>query len=65
MITNDQTRQRPLFAGEANINVHHLFDLVCWARHFGVAQAQVRDAVAAVGTCVSDVSAYLRATKPA
>lgn len=63
MFIHDPTTQRSLFEGQASINVHHLFDLVCWARHFGVAQAQVRDAVAAVGTCVSDVAAYLQAGK--
>lgn len=64
-MSSEQTTQRSLFRDEASIDVHHLFDLVCWARHFGVAQDQVRDAVKAVGTCVSDVASYLQARKMA
>ena len=44
---------------EAHIDVHQLFDLVCWARYFGVAQAQIRAAVAAVGSRASNVAAFL------
>ncbi|MFZ5525618.1 MAG: DUF3606 domain-containing protein [Pseudomonadota bacterium] len=64
-MSHDQATQRPLFKSEASIDVHQIFDLVCWARHFGVAQQQVRDAVKAVGTCVSDVAFYLQARKAA
>lgn len=45
---------------DAQINIHQLFDLVCWARYFGVAQGQIRAAVAAVGNRASNVAAFLQ-----
>ncbi|RRS03156.1 DUF3606 domain-containing protein [Aquabacterium soli] len=46
---------------DAHINIHQLFDVVCWARYFGVAQGQIRAAVAAVGNRASSVAAFLQA----
>lgn len=46
---------------DAHINIHQLFDLVCWARYFGVAQDQVRAAVAAVGNRAASVAAFFQA----
>lgn len=46
---------------DAHININQLFDVVCWARYFGVAQGQIRAAVAAVGNRASSVAAFLQA----
>lgn len=48
-------------AAKLHIDIHGVFDLVCWARHFGVTQRRVVEAVSAVGSRVDKVAAYLRA----
>lgn len=45
---------------ELHIDVHSIFDLVCWARYFGVAQSRVKQAVAAVGSGAGQVATFLQ-----
>lgn len=42
------------------INIHEPYELRDWARHFGVSEQKIRDAVAAVGVMVKDVERHLR-----
>lgn len=53
--------QQKTSASDQLIDVHAMFELVCWAKHFGVAQSRIKEAVARVGNEVPKVSAYLQA----
>lgn len=41
------------------INIHEPYELAGWAKHFGVNEAKIKEAVGKVGVMVHDVKRYL------
>ena len=44
----------------ARINVHESWELSSWSKHFGVSEATLKSAVAAVGPMTADVRNWLK-----
>ncbi len=55
-MTDDLSKRRPQDASK--INVHEGWELEYWCKELGVSIAQLKDAVAKVGTSVSAVKTY-------
>jgi Protein of unknown function (DUF3606) len=56
-MTDDLTKRGP--ADRARINVHEAWELRWWCNHFGVTEAQLRNAVKTVGVMANDVKRHL------
>ncbi len=56
-MSDDKTKRGPPDSKE--INVNEPYELRDWAKHFGVTEQQIKDAVKAVGVSASAVKKHL------